>query len=211
MNVLVCGANGTLGSACVTAFAAAGYNVVPLGRDLSSLSRDASFDAVVWAQGQNAAGDIQDTSAADWASIWQANVGYIVDSLRALLDTGALASSARLVVISSVWQSLGRTDKVAYATTKAAVGGLVRALCADLGPRGIAINAVLPGVVDSPMTRQHLRASQIAGICEETPLGRLVSADEVAQTILFLASPAAAGISGQSITVDHGWSVTRHV
>lgn len=211
MNVLICGATGTLGGACVAAFTAAGHTVAVLGRDLSALPHDVHFEAVVWAQGANRTGDIQSTGAAEWSELWQANVGYVADALRLLLDQKCIGPGARLVVISSVWQLFGRTEKVAYATTKAALGGLVRALCADLGPRGIAINAVLPGVVDTPMTRAHLTTEQISGIAESTPLLRLVSAAEVAQTVLFLTSPAASGINGQSLTVDGGWSVTRHV
>jgi len=211
MNVLICGATGTLGRACAEAFLASGHRIDTLGRDPQALPEGAAFDAVVWAQGANATGDVLRTEPGDWADLWQANVGYIIDSLRTLLDRGALSSGARLVVISSVWQLLGRSDKVAYATTKAALGGLVRALCADLGPRGIAINAVLPGVVDSPMTRAHLSAQQIEDIAAATPMGRLVTAQEVARTIVFLASADASGIDGQSIVIDLGWSVTRHV
>lgn len=211
MHVLICGASGVLGSSCVRAFEAAGHQVSTLGRDLRDLPGEGRFEAVVWAQGANSTGDVQHTDTDEWSRVWQANVGYVVDSLRQLLSQNALQSGARLVVISSVWQLLGRTEKIAYATSKAALGGLVRALCADLGPLGIAVNAVLPGVVDTPMTRAHLSYEQIEAIAEATPNGRLVSADEVAQTVLFLASAAASGISGQSITVDLGWSVTRHV
>lgn len=211
MNVLICGATGTVGRACVDAFAASGHKVLTLGRDPRALPDGIAFDAVVWAQGANATGDVQHTDTDAWAGLWQANVGYVVDSLRALLDRKALRSGSRLVVVSSVWQLLGRSEKVAYATTKAALGGLVRALCADLGPKGIAINAVLPGVVDSPMTRAHLSAMQIDDIALATPMRRLVTAEEVARTIRFLASADSSGINGQSITIDLGWSVTRHV
>jgi len=211
VDVLICGASGALGSACVQAFEAVGHRVTPLGRDLRAIAPDARFDAVVWAQGANSSGDVQHTDTDEWARIWQANVGYVVNSLRMLLSHNALASGSRLVVISSVWQLLGRSEKIAYTTSKAALGGLVRALSADLGPQGIAINAVLPGIVDTPMTRAHLTAEQVLAIAEETPLQRLVTADEVAQTVVFLTSPAASGISGQSIPVDLGWSVTRHV
>lgn len=211
MDVLICGATGAIGRACADAFESAGHHVASLGRDPAALEPGAHFDAVVWAQGMNSSGDLQHTDAGVWAQVWQANVGYIADSLRELLLRNAVTHGSRLVVISSVWQLLGRSEKVAYATSKAALGGLVRALSADLGPKGISINAVLPGVVDTPMTRAHLDEEQIAAVSEATPLQRLVTADEVAQVVLFLAGPAASGISGQSITVDLGWSVTRHV
>lgn len=211
MEVLISGASGALGSGCVRAFETAGHRVTTLGRDALAADPSARYDAVVWAQGVNSAGDILHTDSDEWTRVWQANVGFIVDSLRQLLVQGSIASGARLVVISSVWQLLGRSEKVAYATTKAALGGLVRALCSDLGELGIAINAVLPGVVDTPMTRAQLNADQVYAVAQATPLRRLVTVEEIAQTVLFLASPAASGISGQSITVDLGWAVTRHV
>lgn len=211
MHVLICGASGALGSACAQVFEAAGDSVKTWGRQPGSLTPGDAFDAVVWAQGANLTADLQHTSDTDWDRLWQANVTYIVETLRTLLDQGALRSGARLVALSSVWQHVARPDKVAYVTTKAAVGGLVRALCADLGPRGIAMNAVLPGVIDTQMTRSNLSPEQVRAIERETPSGRLATPLDVARTVRFLAGPESAGISGQSIVVDHGWSVTRHV
>lgn len=211
MRAIVCGASGALGGSCVTALQDAGYTVVCQGRDLSTLNDLQAVDAVVFAQGTNASGAIDGTSPETWDELWHANVLYVVDVVHRLLELDALQAGARIVILSSVWQELARADKIAYITTKAAVGGLVRALCADLGPRGIAVNALLPGVVDSPMTRSQLRPEQVLAITEDTPLGSLTTAQDVANAVAFLADPRSSGINGQSIVADRGWGVTRHV
>jgi NAD(P)-dependent dehydrogenase (short-subunit alcohol dehydrogenase family) len=165
----------------------------------------------VWAQGANAAGSIWDDGPAQMLDLFEANVLYVVDTLKLLLDAAAFAPGARVVVVSSVWQNVARDSKLAYATSKAAVAGLVRSLVADLGPLGISVNAVLPGVVDTPMTRQFLSSEQIQGLEAETPIGRLVSPEEVAQACVWLSSPLSSGISGQFLAVDGGWSGVRRV
>ena len=81
----------------------------------------------------------------------------------------------------------------------------------DLAPSGISINSVLPGVIDSPMTRQHLSPQTIESIRRETPGGRLVSVNEVTDTIFYLISKNSSGITGQSVIVDNGWSLYKNV
>ncbi|MBI3429253.1 MAG: SDR family oxidoreductase [Actinobacteria bacterium] len=169
------------------------------------------IDGAVWAQGANFTGGISETSTQQWDEIWDANFKYIVRSLEILLGKKLFSHGARLVVVSSVWQEITRAQKVAYIASKAAVGGLVRGLAADLGREGISINAVLPGVVDSPMTRQHLNSGQIERVVQGTPKGQLVTPEEIAKTVAFLVGPDSAGINGQSIIVDGGWSITRNV
>lgn len=209
--ILVFGASGTLGSTCLHELKKNGFEAIPVGRDLSVLQDIGKIDGAIWAQGVNYTGTFAETTSEAWDEIWDANFNFIVKSLGMLLEQKSLDSGSRLVVISSVWQELTRTEKVAYITSKAAVGGLVRGLASDLGPEGISINAVLPGVVDSPMTEKNLSPEQIDGIAGATPGGELVSPEEVAKVATFLIARESAGINGQSIVVDHGWSITRNV
>jgi 3-oxoacyl-[acyl-carrier protein] reductase len=209
--VLVFGASGTLGSACQQELAGLGFDAVPVGRDLGPLETIGKIEGAIWAQGMNFTGGIKDTTTEAWDEVWQANFNFIVKSLGILLESKSLQRGARLVVISSVWQELTRAEKVAYIASKAAVGGLVRGLAADLGSQDIAINAVLPGVVDSPMTVKNLSPGQIEAIALSTPGGKLVTAQEVARVAAFLIDSKSAGINGQSIIIDHGWSITRNV
>lgn len=209
--VLVFGASGTLGSACLHELKQQGFEAIPIGRDLSVLNGIGKIDGAVWAQGMNFTGKFAEITEEAWDEIWDANFTFIVKSLGILLHNQSLNTGSRLVVISSVWQELTRAEKVAYIASKAAVGGLVRGLASDLGPEGISINAVLPGVVDSPMTEKNLSPEQISGIEIATPGGELASSEEVAEVVAFLIGRKSAGINGQSIVVDRGWSITRNV
>ncbi len=209
--VLVFGASGTLGSACLHELKEQGFEAIPVGRDLSALKDIGKIDGAVWAQGVNFTGKFAEITDEAWDEIWDANFTFIVKSLGILLHNNSFNIGARLVVISSVWQELTRAEKVAYIASKAAVGGLVRGLASDLGPEGISINAVLPGVIDSPMTEKNLSLEQIDGIKLGTPGGELASSEEVAEVVAFLIGRKSAGINGQSIIVDRGWSITRNV
>jgi NAD(P)-dependent dehydrogenase (short-subunit alcohol dehydrogenase family) len=131
--------------------------------------------------------------------------------LNYLIDSKAFNKEARLVVLSSVWQEISRTNKSAYISSKAALGGLVRALASDLGSKNITINAVLPGVTDSKMTNLNLTNVQMESIRKATPTEKLVNLDQLASVIEFLVSKRSLGINGQSIIVDNGWSQTKDV
>lgn len=209
--ILVFGASGTLGTACLGELKEQSFEAIPVSRDLSALNGIGKIDGAVWAQGMNFTGTFAETTGEAWDEIWEANFTFIVKSLGILLHKKSFNEGARLVVISSVWQELTRAEKVAYIASKAAVGGLVRGLASELGPEGISINAVLPGVVDSPMTKKNLSPEQIDGIKTGTPGGELASSKEVAEVVAFLIDRKSAGINGQSIIVDRGWSITRNV
>jgi NAD(P)-dependent dehydrogenase (short-subunit alcohol dehydrogenase family) len=100
---------------------------------------------------------------------------------------------------------------LSYGISKAAVGGLVRSLAADLGHRGIQINAVAPGPIDTPMTITNLNPEELERVISESPLKRLVNLGEVASVVCELASGKLSGVTGQEIIVDNGWSVTKLV
>jgi NAD(P)-dependent dehydrogenase (short-subunit alcohol dehydrogenase family) len=81
----------------------------------------------------------------------------------------------------------------------------------DMAGHGFAINAVLPGVIDTPMTRANLSAEQIARVEAETVGGLLATAQDVARAVSWLVDSQSRGVNGQSIVVDNGWSSVRHV
>ena len=170
-----------------------------------------TLDRVIFAQGLNASGGIDDCAEGDLESLFDANVVSIVRWLQALRRVKVLERPCRVVVVGSVWATIARPDKLAYVVSKSAVTGLVRSLCADLGPDDVVVNAVLPGVVDTPMTRTFLNAQALLRLAEETPTRELISVEDVARVTAWLASPDAHGICGQSIVLDNGWSTVRHV
>lgn len=113
------------------------------------------------------------------------------------------ARHGRIVLISSVVGMLGQAGQVNYAASKAGLIGFARSLARELGSRSITVNVVAPGFVDTAMTRA-LGDEQRAGIVSKIPLGRYAQPEEVAATVRFLTSDAAAYITGAVVPVDGG-------
>lgn len=228
--VLVFGITGAIGGAIAQRYRDAAWAVTgvsrearsaaevivwnPLERDeatLAALQGVGPFDAVVWAQGSNFGDNVRSFDRVRHARMYDANVVFIVLSLQQLLAAGLLGPKARLCIISSIWQQQARQDKLSYVLTKSALHGLVLSLAADLGAQGVLVNAVLPGVVDTPMTRQNLTSEQITQIAGASPLGRLPTLEDVATAVYGLASEFNTGATGQFLTVDAGFSNVRYV
>lgn len=227
-DLLLFGAGGVLGSAIGTHLVRQGFTLHTAGG--STLQQAAShqqlrydepvgssaftalplLEAVVWAQGLNCSDSITCFETADLQRLLQGNVLFIAATMQALLAAGKLAEGCRLVVVSSIWQLESRPEKFSYTVSKAALQGLVKSCALDLGSRGILINAVLPGVVDTPMTRAHLSAEQIAAISAQSALGRLPQPSDIAAAVCFLASSSNRAITGQSLTVDAGFIGLKH-
>ncbi len=114
-----------------------------------------------------------------------------------------LRGAGAIVNISSVNAVRGNAGVAVYSATKAALDGFTRALARELGPRNIRVNSLAPGYFESDMVA-GLTERRRRAIVRNTPLGRLGTIDEIADTVLFLLSPAAAFITGQTIVVDGG-------
>lgn len=225
VSALVFGASGQIGMACAEALEQSGFSVTRTSRagsvegylaaydpPLSSqLPGDASFDAVVWAQGANCNDSIVTFDADRHLELYKANALFVAVSLNALLAQGRLAPGARLCVISSVWQKVARTDKLSYMMSKAALQGLVMSAALDLADTGMLINAVLPGALDTPMTHANLTPEQVERIAALTPHNRLPAIGDVARLAAFLCSPANTSITGQFVAVDLGFEHARLV
>lgn len=222
---LVFGGSGVLGTAIVDVLRARGWTVDVAARhaaegvdiDLSSDTWPADaasvgpYEAVAWAQGLNLGGGVLEATREDMHSLYDANVVYVTDTLKKLVGGSALAAKARGVVVSSVWQIAARSNKLAYVASKSALAGVVPAIAIDLGDRHFSINGVLPGVIDTPMTRSQLSQDQLRKVESETIGGALATPEDVGNAVAWLLDPGAAGINGQWIAVDNGWSVMRSV
>ena len=222
---LIIGGSGAIGDAIADAFASRGYEVVRTSRhgegdclafdpleapeSASGVIAAGPFDSVVWAQGANRNDAAHTVALDEFRETMDANVTFVVASLTALCDADAINSDARMVVISSIWQTLARGNKFSYTVSKAAVGGLVRAASVDLAPQGILINAVLPSVIDTAMTRAMLSEEQIGFVAAQTGFNRLNTTADVANMVVSLGSTDNTGVTGQSVAVDLGFSHAR--
>ena len=111
-----------------------------------------------------------------------------------------------IVMISSMWGQRAASCESIYAATKAGIIGFARSLAAELGPSGIRVNVVSPGVIATDMNREY-SDEDMSALADETPLGRIGLPDEVAEAVYYLASDKASFINGQVLGVDGGFAV----
>ncbi len=112
--------------------------------------------------------------------------------------------AGRIVNITSVVGENGNAGQAAYAASKAGLIGLTTSLAKELAGRGVTVNAVSPGFIDTDMTAEHLPEAARAKLLEQIPLARIGNADDVAHAVSFLAGPEAAYITGQVLRVNGG-------
>lgn len=145
----------------------------------------------------------------DWDAVCRVNLSGVYYCSKAVLPTMVAQRYGKIVNIASVSATKGggQFGNVLYGTTKAGVVAFTQGFARELGPYGINVNAISPGVVDTAMTAKVMPADVRARIVESMPLRRLVETGDIARTALFLASDLAAGITGQAIAVDAGFLV----
>ena len=156
----------------------------------------------------NNAGITRDTLAIrmkdeDWQAVLDTNLTAAFHAARAAIKTMMRARSGRIINIASVVGLMGNPGQVNYVASKAGLIGLTKSLAKEYGGRGITVNAVAPGFIQSDMTAalpEDVQKTYLAGI----PLGRFGQPEDVAATVAFLAGDAAAYITGQVIGVDGG-------
>ena len=146
---------------------------------------------------------VTDTSLADWRRVMDTNVTGMFLLTNAVLPEMVSQKRGSIVNISSMWGVTGGSCEVAYSASKAAVIGYTKALAKEVAPSGIRVNCIAPGFVLTDMTR-CFDESMIADICEETPLLRAGTPEDIASAVRFLASEDASFITGQVLCVDGG-------
>lgn len=228
-NCLVFGGRGALSSAIVKVYESLNYSVWTTTRgtdlehdqviqivgdadlDMPTLKNLPVMDAIVWAQGVNQNDSILDMKAESLREVLEANTIFVATTMNLLVSSGRATSGTRMCVVSSIWQEIIRKNKLSYSLSKAALGALVKSAAIDLAEKGIFVNAVLPGVLDTPMTNSVLNQQQIIDIKASTGFGRLVTPADIAHVVQFLCSDSNLGITGQSIVVDLGFSNAKQI
>jgi 3-oxoacyl-[acyl-carrier protein] reductase len=140
---------------------------------------------------------------AEWDAVLDTDLKSVFRLCRAVLRGMMKARAGRIISITSVVGASGNPGQANYAAAKAGVAGLTRALAREIGSRGITVNCVAPGFIDTDMTRS-LPDAQRAALLGQIPLGRLGTAEDVAAAVAFLASPAAAYVTGTTLHVNGG-------
>ena len=145
-----------------------------------------------------------DIDEADWDRMFDINVKGVYNATQAVLPSMLKRKSGRIINISSMWGIAGAATEVHYSASKAAVIGFTKALAKELGPSGIAVNCIAPGVIDTDMNAL-LTESDINDIIESTPLGKIGTPKDISKLALFLSSDSF--ITGQIITADGGFTL----
>lgn len=156
----------------------------------------------------NNAGITRDTLAMrmkdeDWSAVIDTNLSAVFRLSRAVMRGMMKARHGRIINITSVVGASGNPGQANYAAAKAGVVGMSKALARELGSRGITVNCVAPGFIDTDMTRA-LSTEQTQSLLTQIPLGRLGQADDIAAAVAFLASPAGAYVTGTTLHVNGG-------
>ena len=233
-SVLITGGSRGIGAACARRFAAEGYQVainycrsreqaqalaaevggIALKADVADprqvekmvdtvLDKFCQLDILVCNAGISHMGLLSDMTDEAWRRLFAVNVDGTFYACRAVIPHFVHNKRGSIVTVSSMWGQVGASCEVAYSASKAAVIGLTRALAKELGPSGIAVNCVAPGVINTEMNAV-LGPEDLAALREETPLGCLGTAQQVAEAVAFLAKGADTFVTGQVLGVNGG-------
>lgn len=172
------------------------------------------LDILINNAGIGAQGGVEANDDAEWRRVFEVNVFGVVRVTRAALPALRRSAHAAIVNTCSIVATAGLPQRVLYSASKGAVLAMTRAMAADLIENGIRVNCVHPGTADTPWIGRLLAKAddpeaERAALNARQPMGRLVSADEVATAIAYLASPDSSATTGAEIAVDGGMQGLR--
>jgi 3-oxoacyl-[acyl-carrier protein] reductase len=142
-------------------------------------------------------------SEEEWDDVVSTNLKSVYRMSKAVLRPMMKARAGRIISVSSVVGHMGNAGQTNYAAAKAGMTGFTKSLAREVGSRGITVNCVAPGFIDTDMTRA-LSEEHRNGLMQHIPLGRLGQVEDIAAAVAFLASPLAGYISGETLHVNGG-------
>ena len=175
---------------------------------IRELSRLGTIDILVNNAGINPSKTFMELTNDDWRQIFETNLLGIVNFSRAVIPQMIERKHGKIINIASIKGYNYIVGKPAYAASKAAVIRLTSSMAEELSSYGILVNAVAPGFTETEMTRATM-STKIQEQIRRIPLGRMASPEEIAETVLFLASDKTNYITGQTIVVDGGYSLGK--
>jgi 3-oxoacyl-[acyl-carrier protein] reductase len=170
------------------------------------VARHGALDILVNNAGILKTASIVDSSIEDWDEVCRINLSSVFYCSKAVLPFMLDRGYGKIVNIASMSAARagGVVGNVLYGTTKAGVVAFTKGFARELAPHGINVNAVAPGLLDTPMTREKLAAVARDDLLARMPMARLASVDDVANAVAFLVSDVAAYITGDTLLVDGG-------
>jgi 3-oxoacyl-[acyl-carrier protein] reductase len=147
-----------------------------------------------------------DLTVEDWHRMMSVDLDGVFNCTRLVLPKMIARHSGKIINVSSIWGICGGSCEVHYSAAKSAVIGLTKALAKEVGPSNIQVNAVAPGCIETEMN-SHLTEDDKQVLCEDTPLCRFGTPDDIANAMLFLASPSADFITGQVLSPNGGFVI----
>ncbi|MBQ3405111.1 MAG: 3-oxoacyl-ACP reductase FabG [Oscillospiraceae bacterium] len=227
---LVTGASRGIGAACAEKLAAEGYEVIvnylnsaeragalaeriggrAIRADVAEpeevramFAQAGDVDLLVCNAGIDGYGLFSDMDIDQWRKLFAVNVDGMFNAIQCALPAMVHKKQGRIITISSMWGLTGASCEAAYSATKAAVIGLTKSLAKELGPSGIRVNCIAPGVIDTDMNRSF-SPQDIQALKDETPLGIIGRGEDIAELVSFLAGPGGDFITGQVISANGG-------
>lgn len=171
-----------------------------------SEEKQGPVDCLISNAGISVKGLAQDLKEDDYRLVMDTNFGGLFNLANAVIPGMVSRKQGTIIAVSSMWGQTGASCEALYSASKGAVDSYVRSLAKELGPSGIRVNAVSPGVIDTDMLNGY-SDEDLKDLADETPLGRLGTPEEVAKAMLFLSSDAASFITGQVIGVNGGFLI----
>ena len=171
-----------------------------------TLYKFGSLDILVNNAGVAYQGLITDTDEIDFDRIIDINLKGTFNCCKAVASSMVNKGSGKIINISSMWGQVGASCEVAYSASKSAIEGFTKALAKELGPSGVTVNCIEPGVINTEMNAE-LDEATVRELCDETPVGKIGDAKELADFIYLIATEKSGFVTGQVIGFDGGFAI----